>query len=294
MLISDCLNNFIQLQHLKNNSSATIADYSLILNKFIDYCGNVDSFLLTADIVNNYNIYLLKCVKPVSARTYIRHIRVFINFCIHKGYCNNIYNDIVIPKQTNKVIDILTPSQVEVLLCCFSSDYYGIRNKCMILLMLDSGLRASEVVTLKLDNINLDYHYIKVIGKGNKERIVPVGLASTSLLCNYLKIRPVSDSNFLFLTFSGKVLQRTVFKKLFRKLRKQSGIKKLYPHLLRHTFATNYLLYSDGDIYKLSMLLGHSDVKTTEIYLHYANYYSFMQHKRIYSFIDDLQQKQTT
>jgi integrase/recombinase XerC/integrase/recombinase XerD len=293
MLLSDCLSDFIKYQKLKNNSPVTIDNYTLIVDKFIEFCGDVDSMDLTSDIVNNYNIYLRDCVKLVSVRTYIRHICVFVNYCIRKGYCNNIYGDIVIPKKADKVIDVLTPSQVEALLSCFTPDYYGIRNKAMILLMLDSGLRANEVTSLTLDSINLEYGYVKVVGKGNKERIVPIGNMLSSCLKLYLSNRPELGNEQLFLSIDGATLSRTVFKKMFRKLRKLSGIKKLYPHLLRHTFATNYLLYSDGDIYKLSMLLGHSDLKTTEIYLHYANYYSFMQHKKTYSFVDNLSQKQT-
>ncbi len=293
MLLSDCLQEFIRYQKLKNNSKATIENYSLIVDKFIQFCGDVDSLTLTADIVNNYNIYLRDCVKLVSVRTYIRHIRVFVNFCIRKGYCSNIYADIVIPQKAKKVIDVLTPSDVKSLLACFGSDYYSMRNRAMILLMLDSGLRASEVVSLALDNVNLDYNYVKVIGKGDKERVVPVGTATAAALKNYIRIRPSSDYGLMFLSYNGYPLTRTVFKKMFRHLRRLTGIKKLYPHLLRHTFATNYLLYGDGDVYKLSMLMGHSDIQTTEIYLHYANYYSFMQHKKSYSFVDDITDNET-
>lgn len=286
MRLSQCLTEFLKRQQLKNNSPATIENYRLIVSAFIQYCGDIDCSTLSADTVNNYNLYLRNRVKLVSVRTYIRHIRIFVNFCIHSGYCSNIYHDIVIPQSGKKVVDILTPSQVKKLLACFDNSFYGIRNKAMVILMLDCGLRANEVITLRLADINFEYGYIKVCGKGNKERIVPIGNSCSSALSDYLLLRPSSDCCFCFLAYDGSALTRSVFKKMFRYLRKSSGIHKLHPHLLRHTFATNYLLYGSGDIYSLSMLLGHSDIKTTEIYLHYANYYSFMQHKQTFSFVD--------
>lgn len=288
MDLNKCLFEFITYQRIKNNSPATIEDYTVIIKGFIDYCGNIDSLSLTADIVNNYNIVLRGRLKLVSVRTYIRHVRVFINFCIKRGYCSDFYHDIIMPKSQQKIIEILTPDEIRQLLSCFDGTYYGIRNRAMILLMLDCGLRASEVITVKITDVNLSYRFIKVVGKGNKERIVPLGYAAANVLDRYLQMRPPSSSNFLFLSKSGIPLTRSVFKKLFKNLRNLSGINKLHPHLLRHTFATNYLLYSSGDIYQLSMLLGHSEVATTEIYLHYASYYSFMQSKKIFSYIDSL------
>lgn len=286
MKLSSALERFLQYQRLKRNSPATIADYTICIKKFIEWCGDPDCRSLTADMVNDYNLYQRDRVKPVTVRTYIRHIRVFVRFCVRNKYCKDIYNDIIMPKRSVKVVDILTPADVRLLMDSFGSDYFGIRNKCMITLMLDCGLRASEVVGLLVNNIDFRYNYIKVIGKGDKERIVPFGRSVSDCIKAYLKVRPSCSCPELFVDLYGSPLTRTVFKKIFKRLREKTGIKRLHPHLLRHTFATNYLLYSDGDIYKLSMLLGHSDVTTSEIYLHYANYYSFMKTKKSFSFLD--------
>lgn len=288
MTLNDCLDAFIEYQHLKNNSKITIANYSIIIKKFIDFVGNKDSKSLTAYDVNMYNLYLRDSISSVSVRTYIRHIRVFVSYMIKQRYCNNIYDDIVLPRIDKTVVDILSPVEVEKLLSVFGDDFYSVRNKCMVLLMLDCGLRASEVVGLLNKNINYIDKYIKVLGKGGKERIVPFGNSvelSFYMLNNlYPKLK---NKHYYFCDRSCKPLTTDVFKKMFLHLRDLTGISRLHPHLLRHTFATNYLLYSDGDIFQLAMLLGHSTSKTTEIYLHIANYYKFMLHKNIFSFVDN-------
>ena len=286
MVLSSALDKFLQYQRLKRNSPATIADYTICIKKFIEWCGDPNCRALTADMVNDYNLYLHDRVKPVTVRTYIRHIRVFVHFCVKNKYCKDIYNGIIMPKRSVKVVDILTPADIRLLMDSFGNNYHDIRNKCMIIIMLDCGLRASEVVGLLINNIDFQYNYLKVCGKGDKERIVPFGRSVLETIRSYQQIRPRCSCPRLFVDVFGSPLQRTVFKKIFKRLRDKTGIKRLHPHLLRHTFATNYLLYSDGDIYKLSMLLGHSDVTTSEIYLHYANYYSFMKTKKSFSFLD--------
>ena len=287
MLLSEAFTAFMKYQHLKNNTPATLEDYTVMLNSFISWLGDFDCSDLTAEHVNDYNLYLRGVVSLVSVRTYIRHIRVFVNFCIRKKWCSAVYEDIIIPKNPVKVVEVLTPAEISALMSVFDNGFYGLRNKAMVMLMLDCGLRASEVVTLVPDNINYAYKYIKVHGKGRKERIVPMGSALMSTLRKYFKLRPIF-AEFVFCSALGAPLKRNAFKKMFHTLRIKTGIKRLHPHLLRHTFATNYLLYGHGDVYKLSMLLGHSSITTTQIYLHYANYYSFMQQHDSYSFLDDI------
>ena len=288
MLLSEALHEFLKYQHLKCNTPATIEDYTVMLRSFINWSGDIDCAALTADTVNDYNLYLRSVVKMASVRTYIRHIRVFINFCIRKKWCNAVYEDIIIPKMPVKVVDVLTPSEIKTLLSSFDNGFYGLRNKCMVMLMLDCGLRASEVIALVPDSFNYQYRYVKVVGKGRKERIVPMGSSLVSCLQQYFKLRPIF-ARYVFVSALGEPLLRNAFKKIFQNLRRKTGIKRLHPHLLRHTFATNYLLYGHGDVYKLSMLLGHSSINTTQIYLHYANYYSFMQQHDSFSFLDQIE-----
>ena len=293
--MNECLDIFLNYQLLKGNSPATIEDYNIIISRFINFTGNIPVDSLTANLVNNYNIFLRSNLKPVSVRTYIKHIKVFCNYLIKSRYVSFNIDDIIVPKVNKTIVDVLSAYEISRLLGCFNkNDFFTIRNKAMILLMLYCGLRASEVIRLNYKNVFIDSMYIKVIGKGNKERVVPLGDISMQALKQYMLGYILGDCEYIFTSSSGSPLERSVYKKMFCKLCKQSGIERLHPHLLRHTFATNFLLYGKGDIYQLSMILGHTDVRTTEIYLHYANYYKFMEQKKPYSYIDDLVKNQTT
>ena len=145
----------------------------------------------------------------------------------------------------------------------------------------------SNAPSLTPASLHLSDCYIVVFGKGNKQRVVPVGTVLVNYLFKYICQYGYGD-NVVFRGIRYDVLTTNVFKKVFKHYKDVTHIYRLYPHLLRHTFATNFLLQGYGDIYELSMLLGHSDIKTTEIYLHIANYYKFMYRKKSVSFIDNL------
>lgn len=288
MLLIDALDEFLQYQVYKNNSKSTISNYKLIISKFIDFNNNCECSSLSADDFNNYNVFMRSVVNSVSVRTYIRHLKVFLSFLVERNYIDDFRSDVIMPQKTKKVIEILSPCEVKKLLSVDDlSSFLGLRNHCMLLLMLDCGLRASEVVSLTPASLHLSDCYIVVFGKGNKQRVVPVGTVLVNYLFKYICQYGYGD-NVVFRGIRYDVLTTNVFKKVFKHYKDVTHIYRLYPHLLRHTFATNFLLQGYGDIYELSMLLGHSDIKTTEIYLHIANYYKFMYRKKSVSFIDNL------
>jgi len=150
----------------------------------------------------------------------------------------------------------------------------GKRNYAFITVMLDTGLRVSEETALNLDEVNLDKSCLKVMGKGSKERLVPIGDYSRAMLLDYIenaRPQPVNQNiNNLFLTSDGKPLSTNAIKLLFARLKKASGVKRLHPHLLRHTFATNYLL-NGGDVFTLKAILGHSSLEMVNHYLHFSS-----------------------
>lgn len=288
MLLSEALSEFLRYQDFKNNSSATIANYKLIINKFIDYYGNSDVLELSADDFNNYNIFLRASVSSVSVRTYIRHLKVFLSFLVSSCGIDDFRSDVIIPSKTKKVIEILSSIEIKKLLSVDDlTTFLGLRNHCMLLLMLDCGLRASEVVGLTSQSLHLQDEYIVITGKGDKERVVPTGQTLIRFLTEYICKYGYGDGS-VFRGIRYDTLTTDVFKKMFNNYKKITHIERLHPHLLRHTFATNFLLNGFGDIYELSMLLGHSDIKTTEIYLHVANYYKFMFRKKSVSYLDTL------
>lgn len=207
-------------------------------------------------------------LSSVTIQTYIRALRSFLSWCYEEDLLSeNIPERLRLPKAQRKVIDILTPTESSRLLSSFDqSSFLGLRNYLICALMIDSGLRLNEVVTLRTDCLHLDDGYIIVLGKGNKQRFVPVGVTTSQALRLYLPYVPASSVS-LFVQLDGSPITLTTLKQMFRKLKVDVGIPRLRAHLLRHTFATRYL-ENGGDIYSLQQILGHTSLEMVKRYLH--------------------------
>ncbi|MBV8125832.1 MAG: site-specific tyrosine recombinase XerD [Paucibacter sp.] len=178
-------------------------------------------------------------------------------------------------KQALRVPKTLSQSEVEALLAAPSDDSLGTRDRAMLELMYASGLRVTELVTLKSVHLSLKEAALRVTGKGSKERLVPFGEQAHEHLLRYLAVaRPqllgVQRSDALFLTQQGQPMSRQMFWKLIKKYALQAGIRNpISPHTLRHAFAT-HLLNHGADLRVVQLLLGHADLSTTQIYTHVA------------------------
>lgn len=183
-------------------------------------------------------------------------------------------------RQALRVPKTLTESQVEALLAAPDAEaLIGVRDRTMMELMYASGLRVSELVSLKVFNISLSDNVLRVFGKGNKERLIPYGEVASVWLRQYLSdVRPAllrgNPSDGLFITNrgskAGSTMSRVMFWMLIKKYAFQAGITApLSPHTLRHAFAT-HLLNHGADLRAVQMLLGHADISTTTIYTHVA------------------------
>ena len=158
-----------------------------------------------------------------------------------------------------------------------------------MVLALDTGLRASEMAGIRLGRLNLENGYIKVMGKGAKERIVPIGKFVRMTLWHYIdKVRPkvAGDCDELFLSKEGKPITVNTIKLMFARLAKGSGVRRLHAHICRHTFAINYLL-NGGDIFSLREILGHTTLEMVNHYLHFTSAQITEQHHK-YSPMDKL------
>lgn len=181
------------------------------------------------------------------------------------------------PKIHRGLPQSLAEAEVERLLEAPNLDSaYGLRDRCMLELMYGSGLRVSELVGLRLDQINANLGLVRLIGKGSKERVVPVGEEALHWLGRYLKqarpelqsSRPICDD--LFLSSRGRAITRQAFWQNIKKHLLTAGVKTVFsPHSLRHAFAT-HLLNHGADLRSVQMLLGHSSLSTTQIYTHIA------------------------
>jgi site-specific recombinase XerD len=275
MNITKAYEMFMQEQKFRGNSKETISYYKICLNMFMDYCGrDLDIDDLDIILFKSYQLYLSesKDIKRVSVRTYSRAVRVFYRYLYFEDIIDININKLKLIKADKEVIMPLTDYEVKLLLNSFEPlTFLGERDKLICMLMLDCGLRRGEVVNLKLSDIDKNKHTMIINGKGSKQRIVPFGkTVKTQLMC-YLTMRSKKPCSFdsLFLTVEREPITANTIKMLFQRLKSSSGISRLYPHLLRHTFATNYILQG-GNLEVLRVLLGHSSISITQIYIHLA------------------------
>jgi integrase/recombinase XerD len=178
------------------------------------------------------------------------------------------------PKLWKKIPQTLSLSEVEALIAQPPSrGTQGIRDRAVLETLYATGMRVSEAAGLKLDSLNLEVGFLRCIGKGNKERVIPLGRKATHILKRYIeesrpKILKGRDSEYLFLSRLGKRFSRQSLWKLVKKYARQAGIKKpMKPHILRHSFAT-HLLERGADLRSVQEMLGHADISTTQIYTH--------------------------
>ena len=191
-----------------------------------------------------------------------------------------------LPKSGLKLPDVLSVAEVELLLKTPDTDNpLGKRNAAMLELIYAAGLRVSELVNLKLLDINLDAGFVRVLGKGSKERVVPIGMCAKEKIDDYITVaRPLllknQTSPYLFIARAGKPMTRQGFWKLLKQYARQAGIqKKITPHSLRHSFAS-HLLEGGADLRSVQIMLGHVDISTTQIYTHVAREHLRQLHER--------------
>ena len=271
--------NYLQID--KKYSENTIASYAADLKDYQNFMMNLlkkDIYHIERKDIKLYLKYLKdqkKSPKSISRR--ISCIRGFYKFLlIEKIIANNPMSTIELPKTKKSLPKVLTIEEVDKLLDITLKDAYSYRNKAMLELMYATGLRVSELVNLKIHDIDFINETVRTMGKGNKERIIPIGEIAIHYLKLYLEIyrsqllkKDYTDD--LFLNNHGKCMTRQGFFKILKKLAKEKDIKTSFsPHTLRHSFAT-HLLENGADLRSIQELLGHSSISTTGIYTHVSN-----------------------
>ncbi|MCM8784663.1 MAG: site-specific tyrosine recombinase XerD [Candidatus Omnitrophica bacterium] len=254
----------------KNLSLNTALAYKNDLYKFKNFIEEkrINPNKVDYETFTSFIIFLKrKSYSSTSIVRIISSIRSFYKFIIARGLIKNLEINIESPKIEKKLPDVLTEQEVEKLLNVEKISRKHLRNLAILELFYSSGLRISELCNLKLSNIDLENGFIKVKGKGNRERICLLNKTAIELLRQYLKERNGIDS-YLFLNNQNKKISRQSVWKIVKKYAKYAGIEKnVKPHTLRHTFAT-HLLERGLDLRVLQELLGHKSIATTEIYTH--------------------------
>ncbi len=268
--------NYIYIE--KKLSDNTKSAYEKDLLMFSHYLNNKSVDKITYHDITNYinHLYDLK-EKDKSIARKIVSIRTFFNYLMkEKIIKTNPSEKLESPKIRKTLPTTLSLEEVDKLLSTKPKTAKDWRNKAMIELMYACGLRVSELVNLELININLKDNYVRVFGKGKKERIVPMADVTTEILDEYINVyRPSLLKAYLtdkvFLSSYGKGITRQGFFKILKKEAEKVGIKKSFsPHTLRHSFAT-HLLENGADLRSIGELLGHENIKTTQIYTHLSD-----------------------
>jgi integrase/recombinase XerD len=287
-LIDDYL-NFLSVE--KGASHLTIEAYSHDLNRFVNLVRGrgVQKVL---DVTPDEIIYYLEQVKKdgLNARSVNRGlaaVRGFFKFLLRekKIDANPVVN-IGLAKVWARLPDTLSKEEMNLLLAQPGmKNPAAIRDTAMMELMYATGIRVSEITTLTMNSINWQVGYLVVMGKGGKERIVPIGRSAYNCLLEYVnqeraKLMKGQRTNILFLNRSGAGLSRQGFWKIVRRYVLRAGLnKKVHPHTFRHSFAS-HLLEGGADLRSVQIMLGHADIATTQIYTHITRERLKSIHKR--------------
>lgn len=269
-LIND-FKNYLELE--RNYSNNTSLSYVKDVTLFSDFIKK-DLLLVDKKDIEKYIRILNKSSKTISH--VISSLKSFYNYYMRMGNIkSNPTDEIDRPKIEKKIPEFLTLEEVSSLLNFEVNNEFEARNKAILELLYSSGLRISELTSLELSNIDLDECLVRVMGKGSKERIVPLGDYAIDALKEYIYFyRPMlnkNNSSYVFLNNRGGVLSRQFIFKVIKEECIKKGIRKnVSPHTLRHTFAT-HLLKNGADLRIIQELLGHENLSTTQIYTHLTN-----------------------
>ncbi|MFA5370137.1 MAG: site-specific tyrosine recombinase XerD, partial [Candidatus Omnitrophota bacterium] len=254
--------------------------YRSDLYKYTDFLESNKKRLHLNDVTRNdvrdYMIYQKdKALSSNSISRRLVAIKVLHRFLLRERYVKEDITSVLdSPKLWKHLPETLSLGEIEDMIKKPNTrDRIGLRDKAALELMYAAGLRVSELVNLEIDNVNLEAGFLRCVGKGSKERIVPIGGQAQSAIRRYIDRSRVSmkrpqSPNALFLSRLGKKISRQSFWKMIKKYAKSAGINKdITPHTLRHSFAT-HLLERGADLRVVQEMLGHADISTTQIYTH--------------------------
>ncbi len=257
---------------VKNLSKNTTNSYKRDLNKFAN-------FVIGLEITNYSSINDEICsawigdlfsdgINPRSIQRHLSSAKGFFKYLKKNGLVNTSPFDLIsAPKTPSNLPDVLSPEDVEQLLNFKPSSLVEVRDMAIVELIYSSGLRVSEAIDIDIADFEEDMSFLRVIGKGSKTRLVPLGKFAINAIKNWLIEREkiVNNTDALFLNSKGTRLSVRSVQIRLKKMALKQGLPPIYPHMLRHSFAT-HMLESSGDLRTIQELLGHSSLSTTQIY----------------------------
>ena len=279
-MISDIESRFFNYLRVERGLSAnTLVAYKNDIEKLNSFAGGIGKDLasLEREDLVKYTQHLHKTgLEPKSIARALVTTRNLYKFLVLDGLLKRDPTaNLETPKSWQSLPKVLSVEEVEMLLASpdVTTDS-GVRDKAMLEILYATGLRVSEMVALKMSDVNLDLGFLMTMGKGSKERTVPLGQSAVNWTRRYLSVRPrlqgVKANSLLFVNDKGLPITRQAFWNLIVAYGEKCKIGHINPHLLRHSFAT-HLLENGADLRSVQMMLGHSDISTTQIYTHITN-----------------------
>jgi integrase/recombinase XerC/integrase/recombinase XerD len=282
--------HFAQSNKAEGKSPKTIGWYTEMLTGFA-------RFLVTSGnrpVLEEFNVVSVRefviheqerKMSPYSVQGKVRALKAFASWLCDEGYTSErVLQNLKPPKVPINLIEPLTSAEIDQLVDCQNPlTAIGCRDIAILVVMLDTGVRLSELCDLRFEDAHVEQGYLKVMGKGRKERMVPIGASAQKMLWRYIiHFRPepmMKADNYLFLTLDGKPLRANAVKLLIKRWGKKAGVPRLHAHLCRHTFATNYLIHNCGDVFRLQQILGHTTLEMVRRYVHYASSHAMINSK---------------
>ncbi len=275
--MNEYINKYLDyLKYERKLSDNTYKSYHDNLKKFNEYFKDKNILILDTNDIRDF-LYQ-DGINPRTRAHYLTVINSFYNFLVSNDIILNVPTQTIkLPRLDKKLPEYLTIEEVDRLFNIIPTKATDYRNIAMLETIYATGMRVSELVNLKISDIDFDEMTIRIMGKGSKERIVPINEASVRSLREYITggyrnyLLRLNDSEYVFINNFGKKISRQGFFKIIKNLCKENDINKnVSPHTLRHSFAT-HLLNNGADLRIIQELLGHSNLTTTQIYSHLSN-----------------------
>lgn len=274
--LTDAYRRYLRLQ--RNYSANTIDAYLLDVDKLLTFLGHEGVDVLHAQLSDLQRFSASLSDIGIGARSQCRilsGVRSFYHYLLTDGYVESDPSELLeSPELGTRLPEVLTTYEIDAMEGAIDlSKWEGHRNRAIIEVLFCCGLRVSELVTLRLSCLYRDEHFIRVTGKGDKERLVPISDSALHEIDLWMHYRSQMDirkgeEDYLFLNRRGAHLTRTMILIMIKRLAQQAGIKKnISPHTFRHSFATS-LLEGGADLRAIQSMLGHEHISTTEIYTH--------------------------
>lgn len=265
----------------------SVTNYSFDIQRLVNYLNaadiDVSPLTISEETIQQFIYHVSAELNPRSRARIISGLKSFFNFLVFEDYRKDTPMELIeVPKIGRKLPDTLSTAEIDALIDAIKLDReedkegqtYGQRNRAMLETLYSCGLRVSELVTLKVSDLFFDEGFIKITGKGNKQRFVPIGNLTQKYINLYMNTErrkltiQKGHEDTLFLNRRGKGLTRAMIFTIIKELAKEIGLNKtISPHTFRHSFAT-HLLENGADLRSIQLMLGHESITTTEIYMH--------------------------